>query len=179
MITTRANTPLLIVFIDLTRFNAQALRTDESELALTLDAYYEMVGEAVARTGGTLVKFIGDACLAVFAEASVDAAVEMLLTLKDDADRFLEAQGWECRLSAKAHFGPVIAGPFGARGDKRFDVLGSTVNITARLESRGVTLSAEAFRKLDSEMRTRFKKHTPPVTYIRAEDPRPGKSRAR
>jgi hypothetical protein len=46
------------------------------------------------------------------------------------------------------------------------------VNTTALLDSSGVTLSVAAFRKLSPPLRRRFKKHTPPVTYIRAEDPR-------
>jgi hypothetical protein len=39
------------------------------------------------------------------------------------------------------------------------------------LDSTGVALSVEAFRKLSPDMRRRFKKHTPPITYIRTEDP--------
>lgn len=173
MITARAQTPLLVVFIDLTKFSVQAQRSEDADLMLTLDGYYELVGDAIEGAGGILVKFIGDACLAVFPEAAADACVGMLLDLKPAVDRYMEERGWECRLSAKAHFGPVIAGPFGARNAKRFDVLGSTVNTTARLEARGVTISAEAFRKLRPDTRARFRKHTPPIIYIRAEDPRP------
>src|SRR2546430_11863176 len=52
-----------------------------------------------------------------------------------------------------------------------FRSLGKTVNVAARLEaSSGVALSAEAFRRLGPDVRTRFKKHTPPITYIRQED---------
>src|SRR5690242_18243494 len=37
--TTKSRTPLLIVFIDLTRFFAQAQRVDDAELAETVDGY--------------------------------------------------------------------------------------------------------------------------------------------
>jgi class 3 adenylate cyclase len=77
---------------------------------------------------------------------------------------------WECRLITKIHFGSVVAGLFGAQLDKRYDVLGKAVNVTARLDTSGVALSVEAFRHLSPEVRKRFKKHTPPVTYIRQED---------
>ena len=43
----RCETPLLVVFIDLTRFWAQSQRVDDAEVADTLDAYYEQVGAAV------------------------------------------------------------------------------------------------------------------------------------
>jgi adenylate cyclase len=173
MVPARANTPLLIVFMDLTRFNAQAQQAADDALASVIDEYYELAGEAVRAAGGTVVKFIGDAVLAVFPEAGVDRAAAALFELKDDVDRLMTRHGWDSRLNVKAHFGPVIAGAFGERGAKRFDIIGRNVNITARLESHGITLSAEAFRQLSAEMRTRLKKHTPPISYIRAEDPRP------
>ena len=68
--------------------------------------------------------------------------------------------------------GRVVAGPSGRDGDKRYDVIGKTVNVAATLDATGVALSVAAFRKLGPELRRRFKKHTPPVTYIRLEDRR-------
>ena len=173
MTSARAQTSLLVAFVDLTRFKVQVQNSGDLAVAETLDAYYELVAQAVTAAGGTLVKFIGDAALIVFAEGRIDAGVAMLLDLKDHVDQWMAERGWECRLTVKAHFGPVVAGPMGARGDKRYDVIGKTVNTAAILQSQGVTLSAEAFRALGPELRTRFKKHTPPVTYIRGEDPRP------
>jgi class 3 adenylate cyclase len=110
--------------------------------------------------------------LVVFDEAHVDLGVEALLALKDAVDAAMARRGWECRLVVKAHFGTVISGPFGEAGDKRYDVIGKTVNTAAALEGRGVALSVSAFRKLGPALRRRFKKHTPPITYIRLEDRR-------
>ena len=63
------------------------------------------------------------------------------------------------------HVGPVLAGSFGPKGDERFDVIGKTVNIAARLGRRGLTLSAQAFRCLSPEGRKRFQKILQPITY--------------
>jgi len=167
----RSEVSLLIAFADLTRFLAICQRTDDAEIARTLDAFYEHVGSAVASAGGTLVKFIGDAALIVFTEDKVDQGVRMLLDLKHDVDRFMTSSGWDSRLHIKVNFGPVIAGSFGAAGAKRFDVIGRAVNIAATLDSTGISLSVAAFRKLSPAMRTHFKKHTPPIVYIRNEDP--------
>ncbi len=168
----RSETSLLVIFVDLTRFASQSQRVGDVELADGIDAYYEQVGASVQDAGGRLVKFVGDGVLIVFAEDQVDRGVEMLLALKEAVDRSMAARGWECRLIAKAHFGTAVAGPFGSAGDKRHDVIGKVVNTAALLDSSGVTLSVAAFRKLSPPLRRRFKKHTPPVTYIRAEDPR-------
>jgi len=161
---------LLVAFTDFTRFAAQAERLDDGEVARVMDAYYELAGRTLAAAGGRVVKFIGDATLAVFPADAVDRGVVALLELKDAADRLMVDRGWESRLTVKAHFGPVVAGHFGVESDKRYDILGETVNVTARLEASGVALSVEAFRQLGPDVRQRFKKHTPPVTYIRVED---------
>ena len=68
--------------------------------------------------------------------------------------------------------GAAIAGPFGLIHDKRYDVLGKTVNTGAQLDSTGITLSVAAFHKLGPALRKRFRKHTAPIFYIRNEDPR-------
>ncbi len=173
----RTETHLLVVFVDLTRFGIQSQRVDNVAIADTLDGYYEQVGAAVRAGGGRVVKFIGDGILIVFDEDKVDRGVETLLDLKDAIDGWMAERRWECRLVAKAHFGPVVAGPFGEADGKRYDVAGKTVNTAALLDATGVTLSVAAFRRLGPALRRRFKKHTASVTYIRAEDPRrPGRA---
>ncbi|MBI2206763.1 MAG: adenylate/guanylate cyclase domain-containing protein [Candidatus Rokubacteria bacterium] len=172
MAETRSETALLLAFVDLTRFFAQSQRVDDGELADTIDAFYEQVAASVEDAGGRVVKFIGDAALITFAEDRVDRGVDTLLALKEAVDASMVRRGWDCRLVVKAHFGTAVAGPFGAAGDKRYDVLGKAVNTAATLDGTGVTLSVAAFRKLSPPMRKRFKKHTPPVSYIRLEDRR-------
>jgi class 3 adenylate cyclase len=168
----RPEVPLLIAFVDLTRFAAQSQCLTDTALADTIDTYYERVATVVERAGGRVIKFIGDAALLVFPEEGLDRGVESLLQLKDAVDELMAARGWDCRLAVKAHFGVTVAGPFGAAGAKRFDVIGKAVNTAATLDSTGVTLSVAAFRKLGPALRRRFRKHTPPITYIRLEDPR-------
>jgi adenylate cyclase len=175
----RPEVPLLVAFIDLTRFGAQSGRVSDAALAETLDAYYEQVAAAIEAGGGRLVKFVGDGALAVFGQDGVDRGVQTLLDLKDEIDAFMAARQWECRLAIKVHFGSAVAGLFGPADAKRFDVVGKTVNTAATLDSTGVTLSVTAFRKLGPELRRRFRKHTPPVTYIRHEDPRRFRSTVR
>jgi adenylate cyclase len=163
--------PLLIAFADFTRFAAQVDGLEDLHVARVMAEYYALAGATISGAGGRVVKFIGDATLAVFPEEQGDRGVLGLLELKTAADRFMAERGWECRLMVKAHFGTVAEGHYGAGAERRYDVLGKAVNVAARLESiGGVTLSAEAFRRLGPDVRARFKKHTPPITYIRQED---------
>jgi adenylate cyclase len=143
----------------------------DPELADVLDEYFALATDTVEKGGGRIVKFIGDGILAVFPPQSADSGVLGLLALKPAADQFFQRRRWDCRLIVRVHFGTVVAGPLGPGDHQRFDVVGREVNIAARLDSTGVALSAEAFRQLGPEVRQRFKKHTPPITYIRVEEP--------
>lgn len=167
---TRSQVSLLIIFTNLNPFAALCQSKSDDEVAAILDWYYESLGVAIERAGGRVVKFIGDGSLIVFPEDRVDSGVEALLELKKSIDSFMRGHGWESRLAVKVHFGTALAGTFGTANDRRYDVVGKHVNAAAKLDFGGVTLSVAAFRKLSPEMRKHFKKSTPPITYIRAED---------
>ena len=167
----RTEVTLLVAFVDLAGFALHSTRVSDDEIAETLDGYYQTVAERVSAAGGRVVKYMGDGTLVVFEAGDADRGVEVLLDLKLEIDRYLASRGWECRATVKAHVGSVIAGPYGPPADRRFDVIGKTVNTAAMLDSAGVALSTEAFRTLSPETRRRFKKHTWPTTYIRVEDP--------
>lgn len=173
----RAEMRLLISFVDLTRFSAQSRRLSDQQIADVMDEMYRRVGAAIDGAGGRVVKFIGDASLIVFHEEDADGGVTALLALKDELDGYFHGLGWECRAAVKIHAGSAVAGPYGL--GRTFDLLGNDVNTCAMLQSPGVALSVEAFRSLSPELRQRFKKHTPPVCYIRTEDPRPFRYTAR
>lgn len=167
----RAEVILLVVFVDITGYALQSTRVADDEIADVIDGYYQLLAEQVSAAGGRVVKYIGDGALLAFDAADSDRGVAAMLDLKLLVDRYFEARAWDCRAIIKAHVGPVIAGPYGPPTDRRFDILGKTVNTAAMLETTGVALSVEAFRKLSPATRQRFKKHTWPVTYIRVEDP--------
>src|ERR1051325_9973143 len=116
MVERRAEVPLLVAFVDLTRFFVQSQRVSDVDLADTLDAFYECVATRVEKSGGRVVKFMGDAALLAFPEHAVDRGVETLLDIKDAVDELVDGRRWDCRLTVKAHFGATVAGPFGAAG---------------------------------------------------------------
>jgi class 3 adenylate cyclase len=162
-----------VLFTDIRGFTTISERLSAVEIAALLNTYFQRACEPIIAAGGRVVKFIGDAALLVFDAERVDRGVEALLGLKAAIDELMVARGWECRLTAKAHFGTAVAGAFGPSRGQHFDVIGKAVNVAAALDGSGVTLSVSAFRKLGPDLRRHFKKHTPPITYIRSEDRRP------
>lgn len=167
----RAEQDLLIVFADITRFQHNARGTPDAALADLMDAYYRFAAAQVASSGGKLVKFMGDAFLAVWPDSAAAAGVAALQNMKAKIDAWWAGKGWDSRVVLKAHFGRAVAGPFGADG--RYDVIGNEVNIAATLPARTIAMSPEAFRCLGEAERKEWKKHTPQVVYIPGEDPRP------
>ena len=166
----------IVCFVDLSTFARDAEGTnDDMRVASILDRYYEHIGDAARAGGGVVVKTIGDGALLVFPPDRADDVVRALLELRDAVAALMREACWMSALGVKVHVGDVVCGSFGARDDKRFDVIGGEVNIAARLPTRSFALSAEMFRALGSDGRALFKKHTPPITYIPIEDRRPSR----
>ncbi|MHC4983764.1 MAG: adenylate/guanylate cyclase domain-containing protein, partial [Planctomycetota bacterium] len=121
--------------------------------------------EHVEAAGGRIIKFMGDAGLAVFDEQSAEAVIFAMADFAKDARQTAVRLGLETYLSVNVHVGPALAGSFCPRGAERYDVIGKTVNIAARLGRRGLTLSPQAFRCLSDKGRKGFRKITQPITY--------------
>jgi class 3 adenylate cyclase len=113
-LSSRVEQAVLIVFADLTRFMVNSRSTPDAALAELLDGYYRHAEGLVEAEGGRVVKFMGDAFLAVWPEARAGHGVETLSGLKRDIDAWWAAKGWDSRVVLKAHFGRAIIGPFGA-----------------------------------------------------------------
>jgi class 3 adenylate cyclase len=148
-----------------------ARETPDPVLADLLDGFYREAERLVSRSGGRVVKFMGDAFLAVWPKDAAARGAAALPAFKRDMDAWLAGTSWDSRVVVKAHSGTAIAGAFGVEGS--YDVLGNAVNLAATLPARTITISPDAFRCLGEAERKAWKKHTPQVVYIPAGDPRP------
>lgn len=80
---------LVVAFFDLTGFLRFSRSHTDEEVFHFFDLYYEFVGDMMAESGGTVIKFMGDAGLVVFPAAQADHAVGGLCALKTVGDRWL------------------------------------------------------------------------------------------
>jgi len=154
-----------VTFFDLSRISEWASAEEDQRAACFFQEFYALAGEHIAPAGGRIVKFMGDAGMAVFPVESAEKVIFALAELADDARRCAATYGLDTYLNVSVHVGPVLAGSFGPKGAERFDVIGKTVNVAARLGRRGLTLSAQAFRCLSPDGRKRFQKILQPITY--------------
>jgi class 3 adenylate cyclase len=154
-----------VAFFDLSRMFEWAGSSDDAKVAGFLQTFYQLAADHLEPAGGRIVKFIGDAGLVVCPEESVEELVFALNELSADIRKRGQKLGIDTYLNVNVHFGPVLAGSYGPKGAERYDVIGKTVNIAARLGRRGITLSTQAFRCLSEEGRKRFNKIKQPITY--------------
>ena len=154
-----------VTFFDLSRIHEWTSADEDGRVAEFFQAFYQLAADVLEGAGGRVVKLMGDAGLVVFPEPAVESGVFALVDLRQQVRELGCQSGFDVYLNVSVHFGPVLAGGFGPHGLERFDVLGKTVNVAARLGRRGLTLSAQAFRCLSPEGRRRFDKVKPPVTY--------------
>ena len=164
---------LVVGFYDLVGYTRFSERTDPLTILNLMTGYHSLVGKIVQDGGGAYIKAIGDAGLFVFQGEQADQAVESSDALLDQGDAWLAEHGYPHSARLGLHAGPMAVGLIGAPGEERLDIIGKTVNIGARLVTHRMTVTPAVFRKLSPENRKRFKKHTPPVSYIGIDDPRP------
>jgi adenylate cyclase len=157
---------LALVALDLAGYTRAAMHYEALELATRLDDFYCRSAATIARHGGRVVKFMGDACFAVFSEERCVEAVEAALALRHEIEG---ARGSVLGLSlgANVHLAQVAEGELGPEGGRRYDVLGSGVNYLFRMGGGpGVRISEPVYRRLPNERRGGWDKHKPPATYV-------------
>jgi class 3 adenylate cyclase/tetratricopeptide (TPR) repeat protein len=128
-----------ILFGDLVGFTALSEVRDAEEVRELLSEYFQHSRETVARYGGTIEKFIGDAVMAVWgvpvaheddAERAVRAGMELVEAVADFGER-AGAPGLALRVGIVTG---EVAVTLGARGEGM--VAGDAVNTAARVQAQ-------------------------------------------
>ncbi|MGZ4332933.1 MAG: adenylate/guanylate cyclase domain-containing protein [Gaiellaceae bacterium] len=131
-----------VLFADLVGFTSLSEQLDAEDVTLVQDAYFEAVRETVARHGGQLEKFVGDAAMAVFGaprvrEDDAERAVRAGLALVAAVQRVGAGFGLEpgaLRVRVGVASGETV---YGEASAERGPVTGDVVNVAARLQAAG------------------------------------------
>lgn len=151
--------PAALCFCDLRGFTAMSERLPRDYIIHVLNDYFGAVGQAIEENGGEILKFIGDAALAVFPADSDDhgpacdkafaAAQSLFRNLESLNERRNTENKPHLKIGMGLHVGDVWYGNIGASDRLDFTVIGPAVNRAARLEklasdlSEGVLVSRE------------------------------------
>jgi class 3 adenylate cyclase len=151
---------LVLLVVDLAGYARWASTLSALPLAEFVDGWYRRCAAETSARGGRIVKFMGDACLAIFEPDAARAAVGAARALADPP------AGEQLRASANVHIATVAAGDFGPDEDARFDVIGAGVNHLFLMGGApGIRVSEPVYRQLPNEERAQWRKHRPPATY--------------
>jgi adenylate cyclase len=163
---THARKNLTIFFSDIVQFTDLSDVMEPERLALVINSYLSEMTNIALECGGTIDKFIGDAVLVFFGDPESQGEVQDALNCVDMAFRMQERvdalQGyWKkngvsngLRVRMGIATGYCTVGNFGS--DQRLDytVLGSPVNLAARLQSlaepKGILLDQNTHSLVES-----------------------------
>ncbi len=138
-----------VFFSDIVGFTSVSEGLTPPALMDWLDEYMSLMTPLVNEHGGVILRFIGDAIMAVFgipvpsasdeevrreAVACVDCALAMQEALAEH-NRNLEERGWPTiGMRIGILTGPMVAGELGSADRREYNVHGDTVNTAARIE---------------------------------------------
>jgi adenylate cyclase len=132
-------------YCDLRGFTQLAERLPAAEVIELLDDFFTCMAEPVHRRGGEVLKFIGDAMLAIFPMADdLDrdrACLTALAAAREALAGFDQLNNQRCEVGRPAldvkvalHAGTVVFGNIGAPTRLDFTAIGPAVNMVTRLE---------------------------------------------
>jgi class 3 adenylate cyclase len=134
-----------VLFADLCEFTRQAESLGPERTAVILNDFLIRMTEVIFAQGGTIDKFIGDGIMVIFgaptelpeaqqAAKAVSCAVAMQKALHELNEKWQNASFPAFRMRVGIHQGHAVVGSFGGPQRSDFTVIGSTVNISSRIE---------------------------------------------
>jgi adenylate cyclase len=138
--------PAALWYSDLRDFTATTAEIPPSEVLDLLGTFFDCMAGQVHAEDGEVLKFMGDGMLAIFpirpdrvrkaaCAAALRAAQAALAELDEVSRRRVAARQSPVRSGIALHFGEVVYGNIGARNRLDFTVIGSAVNLVARIEN--------------------------------------------
>ena len=137
-----------LLFADISGFTAMSEKLNQigregaEEITVIVNRYFTVMLEIMREYDGQLIKFGGDALLALFAEPptnSSDRAIKAALTMQASMDQFAEtatSQGtFPLLMSIGIHHGTFFAAQLGNTRNMEYALFGDDVNATAATES--------------------------------------------
>ena len=172
-----------VLMADVRGFTTLSERLSPEQVVSLLNGLLETMTEIIFHHGGTIDEILGDAVLVIFgapvrhadhARRAVACAVDMQLALPAINARHQLVGLPALEMGIGVHTGEVVAGNIGSRRRAKYGVVGSPVNMTARIESYTVggqilvssvsVAAAGTDLRIDGTMEVRAKGFNEPVT---------------
>jgi len=136
---------IAVLFVDIRGFTPMSELLEPTQVVAMLNRYLTLTSSCVAKHGGTLDKFIGDATMAIWGAPlpqedyvmnAVKAALDMVEGSKALSEELMREYGRTLTFGIGIHHGPAVVGNIGAENRMDYTAIGDTVNTSSRLESQ-------------------------------------------
>ena len=165
-----SSTKVVVLVADLTLYHRAFNKRTDQEMAAFLDRFFTMAESVISEAGGRIIKFLGDAVLAIFQPEDAAKAVAATVAMQAFSQEMAREVGVDMKLGANLHAGPVVCAELGSGDSRRFDIIGRVVNQTSMLgRGAGIRLSERMYRLMPSDERSPWDKHKPPAVYVLGE----------
>ncbi len=124
---------MAVLFSDIRGFTAYSEREEPENIVSMLNACLGLQSAIVQKFGGSIDKFVGDELMALF---SGDDSVARAISCAGEIQQAMQAQftvGYNLSIGIGINYGPMVLGNIGAEHRMDYTVIGSTVNLAARL----------------------------------------------
>ena len=145
----------VILFCDIHNFSKIMIEVG-SRYASFVQSYYSRIGEDIVAGGGRIVKYMGDAILAVFGKDRELQAIACANRMRSTYLVILKSRRLTVpsELEVGINSGKVSTGEFGHDTLKAFDVFGPAVNEAAMImHYRGIAITENVRRKVSTRIK--------------------------
>lgn len=136
-----------VIFTDIRGFTSISEGSSSDAVVEWLNDYFGRMNEVVTAAGGHINKFLGDGLMIVFgaptsrgpaaeARAAVDCATRMLDAVEELDRAWQGTSRPRIRIGVGIHSGEATCGVVGSTRRLEYTVIGDTVNLASRLESK-------------------------------------------
>lgn len=172
-----------VLMSDLRGFSAVSERLAPEKVVTILNIYLGAMADVINQYNGTINEFIGDGIFVMFgapvsreddSQRAIACAIAMQLAMKPVNEHNQQMDLPILEMGIGIHTGEVVAGNVGSQKRAKYSVVGSHVNLTARIESYTVggqiLISEETLKdanidlKINGELRVEPKGIKAPIT---------------
>lgn len=154
---------LSVLYLDVVNFTGYSENTDPEDVVIMLNDLFGICEVLTTENYGDIDKFIGDAMMAVFADANdaVNTAVKILTMGLPSLNEDRAKKGLpQISVRIAINSGPVLQGDIGSLERKDLTIIGDTVNTASRMEKlaphNNVLISEATLSRLTNDNSSNF-----------------------
>ena len=117
---------LQVYIVDISNFAVACKDKPEHEIFSILDKFYALVETVIEKSGGEVIKFMGDSALITFELDKADDAKKAINSLVVKSNDLWQRFSIDSKLKIKSDVCKLVCGEMGI--NKRFDVVGNDLN---------------------------------------------------